>query len=615
VHNPRSITKQHLILMPIPTCPSLNIPTCKQSIRVLALLLGTLSGWSVNAQRPVAQKPATSTARAASAANPYSTDKQVLAKGQQLFQSNCSACHNFLQKGIGPNLSEVTSHASPDWIRQFIRNAPDVIQRGDARAVRLFEEYKQAMPAFTSLSDGDVQALMSYIRANQKQKPSEAETARLGPPIQDPIPARIASSGLRISLEEVITAPASAEKAPLARINKMLVLPGPTDRLFLEDLRGTLYELVNDKLRVYMDMRKERPNFIHAPGHATGFGSYAFHPDFYKNGLFYTTHTEKANTAPADFAYPDSIRVTLQWVLTEWKLPNPAGATFAGSGRELMRVNMVSPIHGVQEITFNPLAKPGSPDYGLLYIGVGDGGATENGFPFICNSKSRIWSSVLRIDPQGRNSQNGRYGIPPGNPYAQDNDPATLGEIFCRGFRNPNRITWAPDGKMLISDIGHANAEELNLGVAGADYGWPEREGLLVINYRGKMDKVYALPENDAALQYVYPVALYDHDEGNAFSGGFVYTGSDIPLLTGKYIFGDIVNGRVFYVDSDQLQLGRQAPIEELQLAVGDSVTTFRTLTGAQKTDLRFGVGLNNAFYLYTKSDGKIYRIKSCQPR
>jgi hypothetical protein len=138
-----------------------------------------------------------------------------------------------------------------------------------------------------------------------------------------------------------------------------------------------------------MDMAKERPNFIHTPGLATGFGSYAFHPDFYRNGLLYTTHTEKAKTAPADFAYADSIKVTLQWVLTEWKVGDPAGAAFLVLGRELLRVNVVSPIHGVQEITFNPLARSGSPDYGMLYIGIGDGGASENGFYFLCNDKSR----------------------------------------------------------------------------------------------------------------------------------------------------------------------------------------------------------------------------------
>ncbi|QJW90864.1 c-type cytochrome [Spirosoma taeanense] len=545
----------------------------------------------------------------------YATDKPTLQKGEQLFQTNCSTCHNFLQKGIGPNLSGVTSEVSPAWIHKFIRNAPAMISSGDARAKRLFDEYKQAMPPFSTLSDADIRAIMAFVHRNQKREPASADMSRLGAPLSDPMPQKIEKSGLRLILEEVTTAPATAEKVPLARINKMQVLPGKPDRLFIQDLRGTLYEMVDNKLRVYMEMAKERSGFIPTPGLATGFGSYAFHPDFNTNGLFYTTHTEKAHAAPADFAYADSIKVTLQWVLTEWKLPNPTADKFVGSGREMMRVNMVSPIHGVQEITFNPHTRPGSPDYGLLYIGVGDGGATENGYPFICRDNHHIWSSVLRIDPRGTNSKNGRYGIPASNPYAQDNDPATLGEIFCRGFRNPNRIAWTPDGKMLISDIGHANAEELNLGVAGADYGWPEREGNFRMYYRAKMDKVYALPEDDAALQYTYPAALYDHDEGNAISAGFVYSRTDLPPLTGKYIFGDIVNGRVFYVESSQLKPGQQAAIQEMEIQVGGSVTTFQALSGSKKTDLRFGLGLNNEFFLYTKADGKMYRIKGCEAR
>ncbi|WP_128543238.1 PQQ-dependent sugar dehydrogenase [Larkinella soli] len=542
----------------------------------------------------------------------YSKDKQVIAKGQQLFQANCLTCHNFKQKGIGPNLVDVTTKVTPEWMRKFIHNAPAMINSGDARAAELFQEYKQMMPPFTQLSDTDVTALMAYIGASQKVEVVSAETKKLGAPLKDPIPARITKSGLRLELEEITTAPASADKVPLARINKMVVLPGKTNRVFLEDLRGKLYEMVGNDLKVYMDMARERPGFIHTPGLATGFGSYAFHPDFYANGLFYTSHTEKANAAPADFAYADSIKVTLQWVVTEWKISDPTAATFAGTGRELLRVNMVSPIHGMQEITFNPHARKGSPDYGMLYIGVGDGGATENGFPFVCHDKTRIWSSVLRIDPQGKNSKNGHYGIPATNPYANATDPAVQKEIFCRGFRNPNRIAWTPDGKMLISDIGHANSEEINVGRAGADYGWPEREGNFVMNYRGRMDLVYHLPENDAAFHYTYPAALYDHDEGNAVSAGFVYSGTDIPQLTGKYIFGDIVNGRVFYVENSQLIPGKPAPIREFEVVLNGKPTTFQDLSGSKKTDLRFGVGLGNKMYLYTKADGKIYRIKNC---
>lgn len=544
----------------------------------------------------------------------YLTDASTVAKGKQLFLQNCSACHNFSQRGIGPNLGTVTADVSSQWLKTFVRNAPEVIARGDKRAKQLFDEYKQAMPSFQHLANADLDALLAYIHSQHKEPKADVGNEKLGPPLPNPVPAGIAASGLAINLEEVMTAPATAQKIPLARINKMQVMPGQSNRVFLQDMRGTLYEMIGKTLRVFMSIPAERPNFINEPGHATGLGSYTFHPDFQQNGLFYTTHTEKTNSAPADFAYADSIRVGLQWVLTEWKQTDPAATTFSGKGRELLRVNMVTNIHGVQEITFNPLARPGTSDYGMLYIGVGDGGSTENKAYFLCKDPNRVWGKVLRIDPKGSNSKNGHYGIPADNPYAKSTDPATLKEVFCRGFRNPNRISWTPDGTMLISDIGQTQSEELNIGMAGADYGWPEREGTFVINHRGRMDRVYALPANDSESHYTYPAVQYDHDEGNAISAGFVYTGSEAPALRGKYIFGDIVNGRVYCVESNQLKAGKQAAIQELSVRVGGQPTTFQKLTNHAKTDLRFGVGLNGEFYLYTKTDGKMYKLAGCSP-
>ena len=547
-----------------------------------------------------------------SALSAYSTDTKVHAKGQQLFQAYCSPCHNFLQKGIGPGLGEVTSLVSPVWLKKFIRNAPELIEQKDIRAVQLFEEYKQLMPPFTNLKDAELEAIMAYIHT-QQQAPQQEQVSDLGTALTDPIPTKIAKSGLQLHIEHVMTAPVTADKAPIARINKMQVLPGTPDRLFIQDLRGILYELKDKQWLVAMDMAKERPHFIHAPGMGTGLGSYTFHPDFYQNGLFYTTHTEPAKTAVADFSYADSIKVAMQWVLTEWKLNDPKALPFAGNGRELLRINMVTGIHGVQEITFNPLAKRGDPEYGLLYIGVGDGGASENRYHFICNDKSRVWGSVLRIDPQGKNSKNGRYGIPRDNPYAKLSDAEACREIFCRGFRNPNRYLWTPDGRLLITDIGHANIEELNLGVAGGDYGWPEREGTFVINHRGKMDKVYALPASDSKLNYTYPVAQYDHDEGKAIISGFVYTGTAFPQLRGKYVCGDINNGRLFCVETAQLKQGQQAPFQELELKMGSELVKITELTKGIKPDFRLGLGLNGELFLFTKSDGKVYKVIDCQ--
>jgi mono/diheme cytochrome c family protein len=542
----------------------------------------------------------------------YSVDKQVIDKGDVLFQKNCTECHNFRQRGIGPDLAGVTDDATYAYLSKFIINSQAVIKSGSKRATALFTEYKVPMPAHPQFTPADIKALLSFINTHKKVAEVVQNTADLGKKITDPIPTKIAKAGLTLKLEEWATAPATSTKNPLTRINQTFVLKGgKADRLFMLDLRGELYEVKGKQFNVVMDMAKEKqPNFINEPGLATGWGSYAFHPDFYKNGLLYTTHTERKGSARADFAYADSIPVALQWIVTEWKVKDPTAAVFEARPRELFRVNMPSVMHGMQQITFNPMSKPGSPDYGLLYIGIGDGGSAETGYPWLCNTATQIRASILRIDPAGRNSKNGKYGLPATNAWAKDNDPNTLGEVYARGFRNPNRIIWTPDGNMLASEIGFSNVEEINIVKPGLDYGWPAREGTFLLNFNGKKSGVYNLPAHDDP-KYTYPVAEYDHDEGNSISGGFVYTG-DIAILKGKYIFGDIVRGRVLYVETSELKLGRQSVIKEFDLQFGNQRSTFVDMVKNKKADLRFGLGENNVLYMWAKTDGKIWQVKDC---
>jgi glucose/arabinose dehydrogenase len=358
-------------------------------------------------------------------------------------------------------------------------------------------------------------------------------------------------------------------------------------------------------------MAKLRPKFINEPGLATGFGSFAFHPDFNKNGLLYTTHTEAPNSGKADFGYADSIKVTVQWVLTEWKTDHPNADTFSGKGRELFRVNMVTGIHGMQEITFNPLAKTGNEDYGLLYIGVGDGGSVEQGYPFLPHSKERPWGSVLRIDPAGHNSTNGQYGIPQSNPFAKSQN--TLGEIYAYGFRNPHRITWGKSGQMLVCNIGQANIESVNLVLPGHDYGWPIREGTFVQEPNSDLSKVYPLPANDSIYHITYPVAQFDHDEGKAITGCIEYWGTAIPQLKGKYLFGDIPSGRLFYIDIAEVKTGKQAVIKEWKISLNGTAKTLKDLCGNDRVDLRFGRDARGDLYIMTKADGKVYKLMTAR--
>jgi glucose/arabinose dehydrogenase/mono/diheme cytochrome c family protein len=530
------------------------------------------------------------------------SDSASISRGEAAFTKNCSGCHNFIQDGIGPQLAGLTTKVQPEWISNFIHDPKNTIDRGDERATMLFNKYHTVMPSFASLGDDTLNDIIAYI--NTVKVPA-------GKPdydsiyLKDPITKKIEMSDLVLNLEPVVQMPFTSDKEPRTRLAKIDVRPGD-DHLFILDLRGKLYMLKDGKPEVYLNMKDVRKNFIDEPGLATGFGSFAFHPDFQKNGLLYTSHTEPKGSAKADFGYADSIPVELQWVLTEWKT-DPAAFPFKGEGRELFRINMVTGIHGMQELTFHPHAKPGDKDYGLLYVGIGDGGAVEEGYPFIAHDPSRPWGSIFRIDPKGNNSMNKKYGIPAGNPFVKDS--ARLKEIYAYGFRNPHRITWTHDGKMLSSHIGQANIESLNLILPGHDYGWPIREGNFLIHPDGNINKSHPLPEDDKNFNITYPVAEYDHDEGKAISGGYEYTGSTIRDLNGKYIFGDINNGRLFYVDIKDLKLGSQATIKEAHAAIGGKLTTMKQLCGSDRVDLRLGKDGKGEIYVFTKPDGKIYRI------
>ncbi len=543
----------------------------------------------------------------------YSSDPQVLSVGQRLFEGNCSSCHNFLQRSIGPSLQNATTDLPAEWLRKFIQNAPEMITSGDSRAATLFKEYKQVMPPFPSLNTRQVDAILAFINKNQKLAPIPQKTSSFF--IKDPIPTRIPLTGGQLHIQYHSTAPATGKKAPLARINKMQSLKGKQERLFVVDLEGILYEIEDKEWKVALNIRKLRPHFVSFPGMGTGFGSFAFHPEFHKNGLLYTTHAERVHSVPGDLRLADSSKVGLQWVLTEWKIRDPSVTPFISNGRELLRIDMPTIAHGVQEITFDPLAQKGQENYGLLYIGVGDGGAGEKGYYKLCNSNKGALSSVLCIDPLGHNSANGLYGIPPDNPYADEKDPLVVKEIFCRGFRNPNRISWTPDGKMLICDIGQSNIEEINLGTAGADYGWPEREGTFLVNPRGDISKVFALPGNEPPNKYTYPLLQYDHDEGRAISGGFVYDGLAIPNLKGKYVFADITNGRFFSTENHRLKPGELAPIKELEIWIDGEFTTFQKINGTAKPDTRLGIGPRGELYVFTKANGRLYKVVGFNPR
>ena len=541
--------------------------------------------------------------------NEIPTDSASVAKGRELFTQNCSACHDFRQDGIGPQLGGITAATSAEWIKAFIKNPKALMDSGDERSNMLLARYKTVMPAFTHFSDQELTALTAYLHT--KEAPAEMASDESGvASLSNPIPEPIQSSDLVVGAEFVSQMPATAEKGFRTRITKLGFIPG-TERLFMVDIRGQLYELQNNVARLYMNIADHKPNFIDNPGLATGFGSFAFHPEFLKNGLLYTGHTEKAGSGKADFAYADSIPVAMQWVISEWTVNNPGAFPFKGKSRELFRINMVSGAHGVQEFAFDPYAKPGDKNYGLLHIGIGDGSSVQLGYPSLVGSAENALGSIFRIDPRGNDSANKQYGIPPSNPFANDDNPKVIKEIYAYGFRNPHRLSWTKSGMMLASNIGQANIESIYLIQPGHNYGWPVREGTFVFKPLVDLNKVFPLPADEASNDFTYPVAQYDHDEGVAVIGGFEYTGSLAPELKGKYIFGDMNNGRLFYLNISEIKPGALTPIREFHITVNGKPVSTAELCGSKRVDMRLGQDHDGEIYFFSKQDGKVYKFVS----
>lgn len=527
------------------------------------------------------------------------TDQKHINEGRKSFEIHCSSCHSFEHDVIGPNLSGLTRTVETGWIRNFIKSPQKMIGENDERATALMRKYKAVMPDFQKLSDLEMEAILSYMHTYEKSPITETDSLiSIQDPIKDPIPY----SGLTAHLEFIAQAPASQNEIPLTRINK-LACENESGRLFVNDLRGFLYELKNGKLNLYLSIEEYKPYFIDQPGMGTGFGSFAFHPDYSENGLLYTTHTETGGGHSADFKLPDGVPVKFQWVVNEWKSDEPNANKFSGTSKELMRFDLIASSHGVQEIVFNPNVVKGDADYGKLYIGLGDGGSVQVGYPEIAHHQGTdVWGSILRIDPLGNNSGNRNYGIPDDNPFA---DSTTLKkEIWAYGFRNPNRISWDGSGRMLSSDIGQANIEELNIVEAGKFYGWPIREGTFLFDPNGNLNNIYPLPQNESTFSVTYPILQYDHDSGSAISGGFTSKGK---LFHGNYIFGDIATGKVY---SSKLTGSGTPKIEELKINSQNKDTTLNEMSGSSRANLKFGMGCNDAIYIFTKADGKIYKLR-----
>ena len=443
----------------------------------------------------------------------------------------------------------------------------------------------------------------------------------------NPVPAPI-TSGIRVGLTLVAQVPASGDPAVdgfRSRLQSIRTAPDGSGRLFALDTRGMITVVGRDggTPRTWFDIRTAVADFSNAsnPGQ-TGLMSVAFHPNFAGDAarpgydVFYTIDTSRpSGRATLSGNGPG---VDHDNVVHEFRVADPKAATASITAqREVLRIAQPLSDHGPGTIAFNNAAAAGSADYGKLYIGLGDGGGVGDPNGNAQDPRSPF-GKILRIDP-AVGPQGQAYTVPADNP--RTGAPGALGEVWASGLRNPQHFSWdANTGRMLIADIGQSRLEEINVGVAGANYGWPAREGTFARGGSGDPN-VYDSPANGGA--FTDPIAQYDHEEIQrsgafglaAISGVFAYTGAAVPELAGMTVLSDLVSGRLFYFDPLSAGGAEPALLRELGLSFGGTDTTFAQLAGnpllGGRADLRLGSDGDGELYLLSKGLGDIYRLGS----
>jgi mono/diheme cytochrome c family protein len=613
--------------------------------------------------------------------NPLRATPEVLAAGKKAYDTNCASCHGDKAQGAekaGVLISIIQEQGGkqpPDLTDpQWDHGSSDseiytVIKRGVPPTMMAGWEGR--------LSDSELWSIVSYLRALAANK----DVAVASTPAEH-VPARQV-----LELADYVQMPVTADdkgentRAELARVNFLRDEPGGA-RFFVNDLNGRLY-ILDKKTRqftTYLDFNglAGRPGlferFTFQRNFATGLINVLFDPDYSRNGVFYTIHMEDPTVAaPAQpksgvvpgldlsgylttpaIATPTTpgARIDREVVMIEWTDRTIRNTTFEGTAREVLRLQLTSPIHPLGEMTFNPAARRGDPEWRVMYVGAGDTGAGEQRDVRRSNPQrlDNLTGKILRIIPDLREhtttstvSDNGRYRVPNDNPFASI--AGARKEIWAVGLRNPHRLIWDVDPaqprapRLLAFNIGLTSWETVVIVKKGANYGYSLREGPQAMTAAGMTpvpaDDTIPLQITDTVargrVKPCYPVLAYPHmtGGGDAIAGGFVYRGSRVPALRGKLLFGDITTGRIWYAEmadilrADDGDPTTLAPMHELDAGLrglveatfrarggnGDVLPGAAAVSGRGRVDLRFAEDSTGELYLLTKSDGMIRQV------
>ena len=364
-------------------------------------------------------------------------------------------------------------------------------------------------------------------------------------PIADPIPQKIAKGTISIEVQTVVDGLAS----PLG----MAVPDDGTGRMFVYEQLGLIW-VVRQGAKLATPLLDIRSRLVLlGPYDERGLLGVAVHPNFAQQPFIYT-YSSETNNGVADFptTLPGGVTNNHQSVVAEWRIDAAnTNQVNVASRREILRIDQPQSNHNGGAMHFGP--------DGLLYISLGDGGQADDegdGHSPGGNGQdiSNILGDLIRIDVSGTNSANGRYGVPTDNPFV---GAAGVDEIYAYGFRNPYRFSFdRTGGAIYLGDVGQNALEEVDIITKGGNYGWRVKEGSFFFDPNGaSAGYVTDVPVVPVPPDLIDPIAQYDHDEGLAVVGGYVYRGSAIAALAGRYVMADwgnfsVPSARLFYLDA-----------------------------------------------------------------
>jgi len=345
---------------------------------------------------------------------------------------------------------------------------------------------------------------------------------------------------------------------------------------YLVEQYGRIFRIPRDgdkgSRELFLDWRSQTFSPRSGGHNEEGLLGFAFDPEFDENGFVYIYYSIKTGDRTTrrrgkEFKIPTRASVVSRLATA---MHGEQRIAVVNSELAILRVNQPFGNHNGGTIVFGPDQ--------MLYVVLGDGGAAND--PLKAGQDlSNILGSILRIDVRGASIEQ-PYKVPSDNPFV-GRDKAR-GEIWAYGVRNPWRMSFDRDtGDLWCADVGQNLWEEVDRVVKGGNYGWNKREGLHSFPPRkpgaAGSDRTSTGGDRSQAGM-IDPVAEYHHREGVSVTGGYVYRGSDLPELRGKFVYADYQTGRLWCVAEDRK--GGKHQVTQLMRRAGAVASFGETVSG-----------------------------------